>query len=203
MVWQVAGTAEKPELKALGGPAVPAFELPPNVPQPGSTDVLDSLDSRLTQAVAAADPAAGGAEAVWTQHTIAGGAGTVVRWYELLPGKLEAKQTGTISDPSLFTFNGAIAPTLSGGAVINYDTASSTALVHIIAQSRVSSDPAGTMNTPISLASSAAIDSDFSCPSVEVRSTACRWGDYAGASVDPTNANVVWGSNQVNGPSWQ
>src|SRR5205823_6786446 len=47
-------------------------------------------------------------------------------------------------------------------------------------------------------ASSAAIDSDFSCPSVEPRSIACRWGDYAGASVDPTNTNVVWGSNQVN-----
>ena len=80
MVWQLAGTAEAPELKALGAPAVTEFKLPPNVPQPGSTDKLDSLDGRLTQAVAAADPGAGGSEAIWTQHTIAGGAGTVVRW---------------------------------------------------------------------------------------------------------------------------
>jgi hypothetical protein len=201
MIWQVAGTAEKPELTALGAPAVTAFELPPNVPQPGSSDRLDSLDSRLTQAIAAADPSAGGAEALWTQHTIAGGAGTVVRWYELLPGKLEVKQAGTISDTSRFVFNGAIAPTLSGGAVINYGTASSSALVQIMAQSRLATDPAGTMTTPIALASSAAIDSDFSCPSVEPKSTACRWGDYASASVDPTNTNVVWGSNQVNGPA--
>jgi hypothetical protein len=198
MIWQVAGTAEKPELKALGAPAVTAFALPPNVPQPGSTDRLDSLDSRLTQAVAAADPGAGGAEAVWTQQTIAGGAGSVVRWYELLPGTLEVKQAGTISDPSLFVFNGAIAPTLSGGAAIDYDTASSTALVQIMAQSRVSTDPAGTMNAPITLASSAAIDSDFTCPSFQPKDIACRWGDYAGASVDPTNPNVVWGSSQVN-----
>jgi hypothetical protein len=201
MIWQVAGTAEKPELTALGAPAATAFQSPPNVPQPGSSDELDSFDSRLTQAVAAADPSAGGAEAVWTQHTIAGGAGSVVRWYELLPGKLEVRQAGTISDTSRFVFNGAIAPTRSGGAVINYNTASSTALVQIMAQSRVGSDPAGTMTTPIALASSAAIDSDFSCPSVQPRSTACRWGDYAGASVDPTNTNVVWGSNQVNGPA--
>jgi hypothetical protein len=129
MIWQVAGTAEKPELTALGAPAVTEFKIPPNVPQPGSSDTLDSLDSRLMQAVAAADPSAGRAEAVWTQHTIAGGAGSVVRWYELLPGKVEVKQAGTISDPSRFVFNGAVAPTLSGGAVINYDTASSTALV--------------------------------------------------------------------------
>jgi hypothetical protein len=201
MVWQVAGAAEKPELNALGAPVVSEFKLPPNVPQPGSSDRLDSLDSRLTQAVAAADPGAGGAEAIWTQHTVAGGVGTVVRWYELLPGKLEVKQAGTISDPSNFVFNGAIAPTRSGGAVIDYNVASSSARVQIIAQSRAGSDPAGTMSTPITLASSAAIDSDFSCPSVEPQSIACRWGDYAGASVDPTNSDVVWGSNQVNGPT--
>jgi hypothetical protein len=201
MIWQVAGTAETPKLEALGAPEVPAFEVPPNVPQPGSKDELDSLDGRLTQAVAAADPVAGGAEAVWTQHTVAGGAGSVVRWYELLPEKLEVKQSGAISDPSLFVFNGAIAPTLSGGAVINYDTASETERVHIVAQSRVSSAPAGTMNIPIVLRSSAAIDGDFSCPSQTHEEGPCRWGDYAGASVDPINENVVWGSNQVNGPT--
>jgi hypothetical protein len=201
MVWQLAGSATAPELKALGAPAVLSFTLPPNIPQPGSTDRLDSLDSRLTQAVAAGDPFASGAEAVWTQHTIAGGAGSVVRWYEIVPGTLAVRQTGTISDASNYVFNGAIAPTRSGGAAINYNTGSSTALVQVMAQSRVGSDPVGTMNTPISLASSAAIDSDFSCPSVEAKAESCRWGDYAGASVDPLNSNVVWGSSQVNGPT--
>jgi hypothetical protein len=201
MIWQVAGTATAPELKALGAPAVLSFTLPPNVPQPGSTDQLDSLDTRLTQAVAAGDPFAGGAEAVWTQHTVAGGAGSVVRWYELLPGTLTVRQTGTISETSNYVFNGAIAPTLSGGAVVNYNTASSTALVQITAQSRVGSEPLGTMSKPIALGSSAAIDSDFSCPSVEPKAESCRWGDYAGASVDPIDTNVVWGSNQLNGPT--
>jgi hypothetical protein len=61
------------------------------------------------------------------------------------------------------------------------------------------------MNTPIELGASAAVDSDFSCPSQPrggkvFKSTFCRWGDYAGASVDPNNGNVVWGSSQVNGP---
>jgi hypothetical protein len=27
----------------------------------------------------------------------------------------------------------------------------------------------------------------------------CRWGDYAGASPDPTLGGVVWGSNQLTG----
>jgi hypothetical protein len=174
------------------------------VPQPGSSDEIDSLDSRLTQAVAAADPTAASAEAVWTQHTVAGGAGSVVRWYELLPSSATVKQLGTISEPGKFAFNGAIAPTLSGGAVIGYNTASNTGLVQAMAQSRVSSAPSGTMSAPVTLGSSSAIDADFSCPSQPLGksqgATSCRWGDYAGASVDPSNANAVWGSNQVNGP---
>ncbi|TMK99868.1 MAG: PKD domain-containing protein [Actinobacteria bacterium] len=199
MIWQVAGTASKPELSALGAPAVPSFEVPPNAPQPGTANQLDTSDARLTQAVAAPDPNAGGAEAVWTQHTIEGGAGSVVRWYEIVPGKLEVRQVGTISEPGKFVFNGAIAPTLSGGAVVNYNTASSSAFVQLMAQSRIGSAPLGTMNTSILLASSSAADVDFSCPSETKEKEPCRWGDYAGASVDPTSEDVVWGSNQTNG----
>jgi chitodextrinase len=205
MIWQVTGTAAAPTLTLVGAPAVPAFTLPPQVPQPGSTDEIDSLDSRLTQAVAAADPNAGGAEAVWTQHTVAGGAGSVVRWYELIPSTVSVKQTGAVSDPTTFVFNGAIAPTLSGGAVLDYNTGGDAALVQIMAQSRIGSAPFGTMNTPITLGSSTDVDSDFACPSQplgkEIGAESCRWGDYAGASVDPTNGNVVWGSNQINGPA--
>jgi PKD repeat protein len=198
MIWQVGGTAEAPKLEAIAAPAVPAYTLPPPVPQPGSSDGIDSLDGRLTQAVAASDPTAGGEEAVWTQHTVAGGAGTVVRWYELLPAKAEARQVGTISDPNLDVFNAAIAPTLAGGAVVNYNTGSASELVKIMAQSRVPTAPLNRMSGAITLGSSSARDADFSCPSIEP-SESCRWGDYAGASVDPTNGNVVWGSSQVNG----
>jgi len=128
-----------------------------------------------------------------------------VRWYELLPGTLTAKQAGTVSEPGKFAFNGAIAPTQAGGAVISYNTASSSSLVQIVAQSHIASAPPGTMSGPIVLGSSDSIDSDFSCPSQPfgkgLEAESCRWGDYAGESVDPTNPNVVWGSNQVNGPT--
>ncbi len=204
MIWQVAGTGVEPKLIALGAPAVAAFELPPSIPQPASTDEIDSLDGRLTQAVAARDPSASGAEAVWTQHTVGGGAGSVVRWYELIPSTLTVRQAGTISDPGGFVFNGAIAPTLGGGAVIDYNTGGDGGLVQIMAQSRVATAPPGTMNTPILLSSSSAVDTDFSCPSQPLgeafEAESCRWGDYAGASVDPANGEVVWGSSQVNGP---
>jgi hypothetical protein len=203
MIWQLGGTAESPTLTALGAPAVSAFEAPPDVPQPGVAkgegvaNEIDTLDGRLTQAVAATDPAVG-AEAIWTQQTVGGGGGSVVRWYELVPGTLEKRQSGTISETSNFVFNGAIAPTPSGGAVIIYNTGGASQKVQLWAQSRPASSPLGSMGSPVSLATSSAIDSDFTCPSPE---SGCRWGDYAGLSVDPSNSSLVWGSSQVNGPT--
>src|SRR5262249_21934096 len=158
----------------------------------GSTDTIDSLDGRLTQAVEAADPNRGGAEAVWTQHTISDGAGgSVVRWYEVVPATMTLVQSGNVGDRAGFAFNGAIAPNLNGGAVIDYNTGGPNSEVQLKAQSRLGTDPLGTMSGPLNLATSSAIDSDFSCPSQPFGAINgegdCRWGDYAGASVDPTN----------------
>ena len=205
-LWEIGGTASSPTLVDDGDLAVPSFAVPPAVPQPGSSDQIDSLDGRLTQAVAAEDPNASNAEAVWTQHTIASGSGgSVVRWYEIVPSATtKVRQSGMVSDPAGFAFNGAIAPTLNGGAVTAYDTGGSNQTVVIKAQSRIPSAPLGGMFMAITLASSSAVDSDFSCPSqggTSFGDTSCRWGDYSVVSVDPNNPDVVWGSNQIDGPS--
>jgi PKD repeat protein len=205
MVWHVTGSGA---LVADGDVAVTNFTVPPAaaVAQPGTSDKIDPLDGRLTQAVAASDPGQGGAEAVWTQHTIANGtAGAQVAWYELLPATMTLVQSGRITGSSAFAFNGAIAPTRNGGAVIDYNTGDSTHNVDLEAQSRSPGDALGTMSSPLTLFTSSAIDSDFSCPSQPFGaangSGLCRWGDYAGASVDPDNPDVAWGSSQVNGPT--
>ena len=41
---------------------------------------------------------------------------------------------------------------------------------------------------------------DFTCSSQSGFTDPCRWGDYAGVTPDPTSTDVVWGSNQINGP---
>jgi PKD repeat protein len=201
MVWRMGGSGSSPTLTPLGAPSVTPYTLPANIPQPGSSDQIDSSDGRLTNAIAAIDPAAGG-EAIWTEHTVdSDTGGTLVRWYEIVPGSPPTtRQVGSVTDSGGWAFNGAIAPTTSGGAVVNYNTGGLPQLVNIKAQSRVSAAPLGTMNSPITLASSSAVDSDFSCPSVTGKPEPCRWGDYSGASVDPSNGSLVWGSNQVNGP---
>jgi hypothetical protein len=200
--YHVSGPASAPTVTSDGSMTVSSYSVPANVPQPGSADVIDSSDARLTQAVARADPDAAGAEAVWTQHTVAGTGGrSVVRWYELLPASLTVRQQGTIQDASNFEFNGAISPSGTGNeAVINYNVGSAAQLVQIRAQSRTSSAALGSMTSETTLGTSAAIDQDFSCPSADSTQTSCRWGDYAGASPDPNNSTVVWGSSQLNGP---
>jgi hypothetical protein len=211
-VWHVAGTPTSPTLVQDGDISVANFSVPAPVPQPGTTKTIDSSDTRLTQAVEEPDPDASSHETIWTQHTIDGsGTPSVVRWYELDPSLCSPnpptnpatcpagakRQQGDVvgTAPSTdFTFNGAISPTTAGNsAVINFNEGSSTALVTLRAQSRMSATSLGSMANEGTLVASAAIDRDFSC-------SPCRWGDYAAASPDPSNSTLVWGSNQYNGP---
>jgi hypothetical protein len=177
--------------------AVPAFDLPANVPQPAPGLDIDSADARLTQAVATTDPNTH-TEGIWTQHTVAGSAGpSVVRWYELTPGSSTPAQTGTVTGPNgTFVFNGAISPTTNGsGAVIFYNSGDGSHLVDLRAQSRLASMSAGQMTADLQLGASSTTDTDFSCTlSVD---EPCRWGDYAGASPDPSAANLVWGTGEL------
>lgn len=193
MAWHVGGTAGAPTLVPNGNIAVSEFDLPPPALQPGGQ--LDTLDGRLTMAVADSDPGAGGQRAVWTQHTVDMGDGfPVMRWYELLPATAGARQQGTISDPANDVFNGALSPGTSGDfAVFNYNVSGPTLLPEIRARARGPATPAGQSTGELTLGASSAPASDFSC----VALFGCRWGDYAGASPDHSNPFVVWGSNQA------
>jgi hypothetical protein len=166
--------------------------------QPGTTDKLDVLDGRLEHAVAAIDPSKGKI-AIWTGHTIASGSLTLFRWYEILPVPISTPtiaQTGTVSSPSLFVFNGAMAPDRtvnSGGAahgsnvVIGFSTSSSTSFP---ADQMVSKIGSGAQSAFVLVHQSTTADKDFTCSPV------CRWGDYGGATSDPA-ASLTAATGQV------
>jgi len=202
MVWHLALVAGSPALVADGDVTVSTFGIPASVPQPGTSYTLDSLDARLTQAVAVNDPGAGGAKGIWTQHTVAGAGGrSVVRWYEILGGAPPTlRQQGDVVSGTDFVFNGAVSPSIGGdSAAVFYNRGGASTLPVIGARTRSSSTPLGSMDTgELLVGQSSAADQDFTCGSGSP-TTPCRWGDYAGASPDPANAGVVWGSNQVTG----
>src|ERR671935_4811 len=59
---------------------VGTYQMPANAPQKGVPQLLDTMDTRLTHAVAGYDPRLG-ATAVWTSHAVFGGSGgNVCRW---------------------------------------------------------------------------------------------------------------------------
>ena len=197
MVWHMAAG---PSLVADGDISVPTYTAPPSVPQPGTSLQIDSLDGRLTQAVALFDPGAG-AEAVWTQHTVGGGGRSAVRWYEILPGTLAIRQQGQLANPTDFYWNAAISPSSAGDdAMISYNRGSSSQLPVIGALTRTKLTPLGQMDAGEVVLGTSSAATQETLFQGNCTSNPCRWGDYSGATPDPLNPGVVWGSNQITGP---
>jgi hypothetical protein len=181
--------------------SVAAFAMPANAPQSGTGDVLDTLDGRLTNAVSALDPSLS-TTAIWTQHTVAGGAGSEVRWYELGAGPFPPLRSGDVSDGSLYTFNAAISPDrkVSGSTkrfgdafVVGFNTSSASDFVRI---QMVSQWRDYAPSEFVEVKASPGANEDFSC-------SPCRWGDYSGATPDPasnawSNHGRIWLTNQWN-----
>jgi hypothetical protein len=192
----------------LGGPKrlkVPFYSIPATAPQPRSNYRIDTLDARNTQAILAKDPSRGGKVALWTQHTVLGGSGAEVRWYEIDPtSKPSLFQKGTISGPNgLYAFNGAISPDrqVNGGTsrfganmVVGFNTSSTEQRPDIRMVSKQGSAP---VSDQVLIKSSPAVLEDFAC----IEHRVCRWGDYSAATPDPNVPGVattgrVWLTNQ-------
>jgi hypothetical protein len=182
---------------------VGSYDVPPNAPQNGNF-LLDTSDARLTQAVAAKDPTQGGRFAIWTQHAVFGGAGAMERWYEIDPAARNVLQTGTVSDSTLYVYNGAISPdrvvdgatkAFGGDMVLGFTTSSATDFPAIQMVSKLGSNPVSSF---VLIQQSPGYDEDFDCP-LEPGGK-CRWGDYSAATPDPKadtggSAGVVWLTN--------
>lgn len=189
----------------IAGPAnvvVPAYSLPSSAAQSGSPFLLDTLDGRFEAAVAAVDPGHAGSVAIWTAHAVYGGAGAEERWYELDPNAASLLQSGTVSDPSLFVWNGAVSPdrasTGTGGShgdsmAMSVSTSSQSGFPAIQFVWKHGNDAQSPLDNLVQSSGPAV---DFSCSST----TPCRWGDYSGASPDPAagggGAGRVWLGNQ-------
>ena len=144
--------------------------------------------------------------ALWTQHTVFGGAGAEVRWYEINPATHSLIQHGTVSSTSLFTFDAAVSPDrrvngtstkFGGNMMINVVQSSAAVLPEIEVASKVGK---GAISALVPVATSAAPDTGFDCTTSGT--SVCRWGDYAAATPDPSSPStattgVVWGSSML------
>lgn len=183
--------------------AVPAYKIPADAKQSSSNRLLDTSDTRNTQAVSAVDPRFAKV-ALWTQHTVLGGAGAQVRWYEINVTAKTLFQSGTVTSATKYVFNGALSPdrrvngtarAFGANMVLDFNTSSTATFPDIEVVSKVG---AGPQSAPTVVITSAGPLQEFNC---KTAGSTCRWGDYAAASPDPASlataaTGVVWGSNQ-------
>jgi hypothetical protein len=192
-----------PSISAPTNVSVPSYAMPANAPEQGSPYLLDTLDGRFEAAVAASDPGHGGNIGLWTAHAVFGGAGTEERWYEIDPTAGTLFQSGAATNSSLFIWNGAISPDRAN----NGTTGSfGDSMAMSVSTSSASTFPAlqfvwkkgANSQSPLTnLVQATGPNIDSSCSDT----TACRWGDYSGASPDPAatgTAGTVWLANQYN-----
>jgi hypothetical protein len=177
---------------------VPTYDRPASAPQPGvttgATKPLDTLDARNTQAVSAIDPSRGsrGKVAVWTQHTVFGGSGAEVRWYEINAKTSTPSlfQNGSVFGSSgLHVFNAAISPdrkvfgatkAFGDNMVMGFNTSSTNQRPDIRTASKIE---ANALTFGPVVVASPFTRNDFGC--FQPGRPFCRWGDYSAATPDP------------------
>ena len=157
------------------------------IPQPGTTQQLDSLADRLMYRLAYRN--FGGHESLVVNHTVdAGGGRAGVRWYELRsPGTAPTVfQQGTFApSDGLYRWMGSIAMDKAGNIAMGYSESSSSTFPSISVTGRVPGDPLGTMEAEASIFAGLASQDDGS-------GTVKRWGDYSAMTVDPSDDCTLW-----------
>ncbi len=154
------------------------------IPQPGTTQQLDSLADRLMYRLSYRN--LGTREALVINHSVASGGGTGVRWYELqnATGQTMAsatpviRQQGTFAPSSDFRWMGSAAIDKTGGIAVGYNISNSSTIRPSLRYAyRGPADPLGTMGNETSILVGTGSQT----------TNLARWGDYSTISVDPVD----------------
>src|SRR6266403_1672610 len=156
------------------------------IPQPGTTQQLDSLGDRLMFRLAYRN--FGDHESLVVNHSVMAGSSVGVRWYEIRSPNVTPTvfQQGTFSPDSQYRWMGSIAMDQSGDIAVGYSASSSSNFPAVRYTGRVPSDPAGTMESENSIIEGTGSQTNGSS----------RWGDYSGMSVDPADDCTFWYTNE-------
>ncbi|MGA7616620.1 MAG: PKD domain-containing protein [Thermoanaerobaculia bacterium] len=191
-VWKFHVDWANPSASTLTGPtniATAAFSRACGggtcIPQPGTSNQLDSLADRLMYRLAYRNH--GGVQSLVVNHSVTpgNGASSGVRWYELRVnnGNPSLYQQGTIAPDSNSRWMGSAAMDKNGNIVVGYSISSGTTFPDIVYTARTPNDPLGSMpNGEVSL--NVGLGSQTG--------TLHRWGDYSSMSVDPTDDCTMW-----------
>lgn len=155
------------------------------IPQPGTSQRLDSLADRLMHRLAYRN--FGDHESLVVNHTVDAGASRAgVRWYEVRdPGETPViYQQGTYAPADTeHRWMGSIAMDHMGNMALGYSVSSNSVYPSIRYTGRLSSDPLGTLPQG---------ETEIIAGSGVQTGPAGRWGDYSMMGVDPTDDCTFW-----------
>jgi hypothetical protein len=154
------------------------------IPQPGTTQRLDSLADRLMYRLSYRNLVT--REALVINHSVASGGGSGIRWYELTNavGQTMAsatpviRQQGTFAPDADFRWMGSAAIDQTGGIAVGYNVSNGTTVKPSIRYAyRSPLDPLGTMGN----------ETNILVGTGSQLTNLARWGDYSTISVDPVD----------------
>jgi hypothetical protein len=154
------------------------------IPQPGTTQQLDSLADRLMYRLSYRK--FGDHESMVINHSVASGGGAGIRWYELRNAAGQSLgsatpivyQQGTFAPSSDFRWMGSAAMDKTGGIAVGYNISNSSTIKPSIRYAyRGPADPLGTLGNETNIQVG---------PGSQLTNLS-RWGDYSTISVDPVD----------------
>ncbi len=158
------------------------------IPQPGTSQQLDSLGDRLMYRLAYRH-FPDGHESLVANHSIATASGNVgVRWYELRNpnGTPTVFQQGTFAPDRNYRWMGSIAMDQVGDIALGYSVSSNTVSPAIRFTGRVPTDPLGAMEAE------KVIINGTGSQLLKLN----RWGDYSSMALDPFDDCSFWYTNE-------
>jgi hypothetical protein len=153
------------------------------IPQPGTSNTVDSLADRLMYRLAYRN--FGSHESLVVNHSVVAGSSGGVRWYEIQnPGGTPVvAQQSTFAPDSSYRWMGSIAMDQSGDMALGYSVSDASSVFPSIRfTGRVPTDPASTMEAEVNIVSGSGSES----------SGLTRWGDYSAMQVDPVDDCTFW-----------
>ena len=154
------------------------------IPQPGTSQRLDSLADRLMYRLSYRN--FGTHEAMVINHAVTSGTGVGIRWYEFrnAAGQTMASATpvinqqGTFAPTTDFRWMGSAALDKTGGIAVGYNISNASTIIPSIRYAyRGPADPLGTMGNETNALVGLGIQTGG----------LARWGDYSTISVDPVD----------------
>jgi len=148
------------------------------IPQPGTSQQLDSLGDRLNYRLSYRN--FGTHESMVINHPVATGGTSAIRWYELRNATSTPTvfQQGTYSPDATYRWMGSAAMDKAGGIAIGYNVSSSSVVPSIRYAYRAAGDPASALGNETNILVGGGSQSG---------NQLARWGDYSTISVDPVD----------------